>query len=117
MFTNMTTTVYVYGDWETLKKSTLIGSLRSDTDMLKNKEHFSFNYDDSWLMSSYAQKVDPDLKLYSGYQHSADEKNFRIFLDSCPDRWGRLLMNRREAIKARQENRKAGPLNEIPQSS
>ena len=31
---------------------------------------------------------------------------FGIFSDSCPDRWGRLLMKRREAILAREENRK-----------
>ena len=29
-----------------------------------------------------------------------------MFSDSCPDRWGRLLMKRREAIKARNEKRK-----------
>jgi len=81
--------------------------------MLRNKEHFSFSYNDSWLTSTHAQKIDPALKLYSGNQHNADEKNFRAFLDSCPDRWGRLLMNRREAIKARRENRKAAQLNEI----
>ncbi len=35
-----------------------------------------------------------------------DEKiNFGIFLDSSPDRWGRVLMRRREALIARMENR------------
>lgn len=30
---------------------------------------------------------------------------FGFFTDSCPDRWGRLLMTRREAIEAKEENR------------
>ena len=25
------------------------------------------------------------------------KSNFGVFLDSCPDRWGRVLMDRREA--------------------
>jgi serine/threonine-protein kinase HipA len=33
-------------------------------------------------------------------------KNFGIFLDSAPDRWGRVLMQRRENARARQEKRK-----------
>ncbi|HEX7763195.1 MAG TPA: HipA domain-containing protein, partial [Cellvibrio sp.] len=35
------------------------------------------------------------------------------FLDSCPDRWGRMLMKRREAIIARQEERRPRVLNEV----
>lgn len=31
---------------------------------------------------------------------------FGLFSDSCPDRWGRLLMKRKEAIVAKEENRK-----------
>lgn len=34
-----------------------------------------------------------------------DQENFDLFLDSAPDRWGRFLMNRREAQLAREENR------------
>ena len=89
----------------------LVGILRST--FTKAKEHFSFSYNNDWLQSEYAQKIDPDLNLYSGEQHSEDSKNFRVFLDSCPDRWGRLLMKRREAIIARQEQRRPSVLNEI----
>ena len=50
-----------------------------------------------WLESKYAQVIDPDLQLYSGTQYLDDKKNnFGIFLDSSPDRWGRVLMKRRE---------------------
>ena len=107
----MHTEIYVFADWEEFSKPMLVGILRSA--IVKNKEHFSFNYDSKWLQSEHAQKVDPDLHLFSGEQHSQDSKNFRVFLDSCPDRWGRLLMKRREAIIARQENRRPNVLNEI----
>jgi len=88
----------------------LIGVLRSD--VVKGKEHFSFAYDEVWLQSKFAQQIDPELYLYAGNQHSQGQQNFRIFLDSCPDRWGRLLMKRREAVIARQEARKPNVLNE-----
>lgn len=107
----MNTEIYVYADWEDFVEPTLVGTLRSAVS--KNKEHFSFSYDNAWLQSPNAQKVDPDLSLYSGEQHSTDSNNFRTFLDSCPDRWGRLLMKRWEAIVARQEDRRARVLNEI----
>lgn len=107
----MSIEVYVYADWEEFDKPALVGTLRST--LIKRKEHFGFSYDGGWLQSSFAQKIDPELKLYSGEQHSEDSKNFRVFLDSCPDRWGRLLMNRREAIKARQESRRPDVLKEI----
>ncbi len=107
----MSTEVYVFADWEDFDEPILVGTLRSSA--IKNKEHFSFSYDEAWLQSSFAQKIDPDLNLYSGEQHSGDSRNFRTFLDSCPDRWGRLLMKRREAIVARQEERRPKVLNEI----
>ena len=103
--------IYVFADWEEFDKPTLVGTLRSS--IIKGKEHFSFSYDNDWLLSPYAQKIDPELNLYSGEQHSDNSKNFRTFLDSCPDRWGRLLMKRREAIIARREERRPNVLNEI----
>lgn len=107
----MKTEVYVFADWDDFVEPELVGTLRSA--LSKNKEHFSFSYAPAWLKSPNAQKIDPDLELYSGEQHSNDANNFRSFLDSCPDRWGRLLMKRREAIIARQEDRRPRALNEI----
>lgn len=107
----MSTETQVYADWEEFDEPRLVGTLRSS--VTKNKEHFSFSYDKSWLMSPFAQKIDPDLNLFAGEQHSKDSNNFRVFLDSCPDRWGRLLMKRREALVARQENRKPRVFHEI----
>lgn len=107
----MSDEVFIFADWEQFDEPTLVGTLRSTT--IKSKEHFSFAYADAWLDSEFVQQVDPDLQLYRGEQHAEDSKYFRAFLDSCPDRWGRLLMKRREAVQAHQENRRARVLNEI----
>ncbi|MDH5731974.1 MAG: type II toxin-antitoxin system HipA family toxin [Gammaproteobacteria bacterium] len=107
----MSIEVYVFADWEEFKKPALIGTLRSD--IARGKEHFSFSYDEEWLQSKFVQQIDPELQLYTGDQHSHEQHNFRVFLDSCPDRWGRLLMKRREAVYARQHGRKAKVLTEI----
>ncbi|QOF68483.1 type II toxin-antitoxin system HipA family toxin [Actinobacillus sp. GY-402] len=102
--------VYVFADWIGLDEPTLVGTLNADK--IKGKEHFRFAYDEHWLKTS-AQQIDPDLHLFRGEQHSQNTQNFRIFLDSCPDRWGRLLMKRREAFKANQEQRRPNQLGEI----
>jgi serine/threonine-protein kinase HipA len=74
---------------------------------VKGRGVFSFEYNNSWLKSSFAQIMDPDLQLFSGPQYlPLGKKNYGLFMDSSPDRWGRLLMDRREAITARLEDRK-----------
>lgn len=97
--------IYVYADWLGLTGPIIMGVLHSD--LLKSKEIFSFEYDVDWLQSAHAQLLDPDLQLYSGIQYLNDQQkqNFGIFLDSSPDRWGRVLMRRRESALAREENR------------
>jgi serine/threonine-protein kinase HipA len=104
--------ILVYADWIGLKENpTLLGKLYST--LVRGNEVFSFEYSDKWLNSKFAQVIDPDLHLYSGTHYLDDKKNnFGIFLDSSPDRWGRLLMKRREAILARSESRKARNLME-----
>lgn len=102
--------IYVFADWEPFSQPELVGIL--STDVVRGKEHFRFRYDEKWLFSDYAQQIDPALQLYAGEQYSDHAQNFHIFLDSCPDRWGRLLMKRREAALAAQENRKPALLTE-----
>lgn len=105
----MKRTIYVYADWKELHEPTLIGELYSER--LRGKEVFSFAYDKEWLQSDYAYQLDPDLGLYEGIQYLNDEKsNFGLFLDSSPDRWGRVLMKRRESALARKEERKPNKL-------
>lgn len=103
--------ILVYADWAGIKKPTLMGILYSE--IARGKETFSFEYSEEWLQSKFAQVIDPDLTLYSGPQYLDDKKNnFGIFLDSSPDRWGRVLMKRREAILAREEKREQKTLME-----
>ena len=100
----MSKNIFVYGDWESLEQPTLIGLL--NVDLLKGKEIFSFEYDSEWLKTQKFSFFDPDLQLYKGRQYTQQNKElFGFFTDSCPDRWGRLLMTRREAIEAKEENR------------
>ena len=97
--------ILVYADWIELPDMMQMGILR--TQISKGEEIFSFEDSKKWLESGYAQDIDPDLKLFTGPQYLNDEKpNFGIFLDSSPDRWGRMLMKRREAIKEREVGEK-----------
>jgi len=96
--------IYVYAHWQELDDSFLIGTLYSER--LKGNEVFSFEYDEEWLRNGPSQLLDPNLQLYSGLHFLGEnQNNFGIFLDSSPDRWGRILMRRREAAVARNENR------------
>jgi serine/threonine-protein kinase HipA len=100
--------IYVYADWHGLGGPQLMGVLLADR--VRGNEVFSFEYDKSWLDSGERYFLDPDLMHYSGPQYTAEKKvNFGIFLDSSPDRWGRVLMRRREALMAR--------INEKPQKN
>ena len=86
--------VRVYADFAGLKGPRLMGHLSMDR--VRGKEIFSFEYAGDWLSGGLAQQLDPELQLFEGKQYLRDAKlNFGIFLDSSPDRWGRLLMRRR----------------------
>ncbi|MFC5522160.1 type II toxin-antitoxin system HipA family toxin [Polaromonas jejuensis] len=65
----------------------------------------SFEYTREWLGNGRRFLLDPRLDLYAGEQHSAHARGFGIFLDSAPDRWGRVLMERREASQAKKQRR------------
>ncbi|WP_420386362.1 type II toxin-antitoxin system HipA family toxin [Roseivirga sp.] len=99
--------ILVYAHWESLEGPQLVGVLSSDR--VRGNEVFSFSYHQDWLNNRYAQVIDPDLQLFSGRQYLAEgaKPNFGVFTDSSPDRWGRVLMRRREAAMARQEQRAA----------
>ncbi len=101
----MKRTIYVYFDNLEFEQPQFIGELYSE--QLRGKEIFSFSYDTDWLRSNNSFHLDPDLGFFQGIQYLSDEKpNFGLFLDSSPDRWGRVLMKRREAALARKEERK-----------
>jgi serine/threonine-protein kinase HipA len=104
------TKIWVYADWDFLEEAQLMGFLTSQR--VRGKEIFSFEYTESWVnYQNPILSLDPNLGFYKGKQYLPDEKNnFGIFLDSSPDRWGRLLMRRREAWQAKQERREESTL-------
>lgn len=103
--------IYVYENWSA-ETPILMGKLY--VSYVRGKEQFAFAYDNTWLTSESANfHLDPDLLLYNGRQYAPmDKVLFGVFADSCPDRWGRILMKRRETLQARKENRKPNVLGE-----
>jgi len=104
--------VGVYAGWHPIEAPLLLGHLAySDS---SRGGVFSFSYDKAFLTSPYRLQIDPMLTLHTGelYNDEAD-KNFRAFLDSSPDRWGRILMQRRAAIEARKGIRANSRLTEL----
>lgn len=103
--------IYVYENWMAAEPSRM-GCLF--VDYPRGKETSSFEYDPTWLKNHPGRfALDPDLQLFNGRQYTPiDKPLFGLFSDSCPDRWGRLLMKRREAILAKKEGRKPRELSE-----
>jgi serine/threonine-protein kinase HipA len=96
--------ISVSAHWQGMENPFLMGVLHSDR--LKGKEIFSFEYNGEWLENGPSQLLDPNLQMYSGLHYlNEDQESFGMFLDSSPDRWGRILMRRREAALARIEGR------------
>ena len=104
-------TIYVYADWPA-DGPVLVGRLFSSES--RGKEVFSFEFDKAWLRRPEAQyTLDPDLLFHTQRQFvPSDKPVFGVFADSCPDRWGRRLMQRREAIIAKRADRKPRRLSE-----
>ena len=97
-------TIYVYEGF-TDGKDNLMG--RMFVQEGRGTENLSFEFDELWLSKNNLNLVlDPDLQLYQGRQYPVNKTIFGIFADSSPDRWGRVLMQRRERIYAGQEGRK-----------
>lgn len=103
--------IQVYADWLELQGPKLMGIL--SVSHTRGNTVFTFAYDKAWLDAKFAQNLDPSLQFYSGPQYlEKGKKNFGVFMDSSPDRWGRVLMDRREALMAKKEGRNISPLYE-----
>ncbi|MCD6543289.1 MAG: HipA domain-containing protein [Flavobacteriaceae bacterium] len=103
--------IYVYAHWKGLPEPQLMGVLAAH--YAKGRKAFSFEYDKEWLKSKYQILIDPDIQFYSGPQFPNKKENFGIFLDSMPDTWGRVLMQRRATHEAKSKDKKARTLYEI----
>ena len=72
----------------------------------------SFEYARSWLERPGSFSVDPSLPLVPGETFASDGGLPGILSDTVPDRWGRRLLERREAADARHEKRTARSLDD-----
>ncbi len=104
-------TIYVYFDDFRVEMPILIGKLFAQPS--RGKEIFSFEFASEWLQTPYCRLLDPDLQLFCGRQYIEESKiNFGVFTDSAPDRWGRVLLERRESIRAKEEQQSRRRLTE-----
>jgi serine/threonine-protein kinase HipA len=73
----------------------------------------AFECDAQWLGRD-AFLLDPRLGLWGGEQHPpAGATAFGIFMDRARDRWGRVLLERRETLASQREDRPQLPLFEM----
>ena len=101
-------TIYVYDDFSE-ERPILMGTLY--VNIIKGGESYSFEYDKGWLKkTSLKLTLDPELMPYSGRQYPSGKNIFGLFADASPDRWGRVLMNKRERILAEKDGRKPSKL-------
>lgn len=103
------TMIGVYADWDGLLQPQRLGILNSRR--TRAQETFEFQYDPAALVHPIIgrQVLDPRIVLFEGPQYpTAPQDRFGVFADSSPDRWGRLLMDRRLARDIRDGIRPAG---------
>lgn len=103
-------TIYVYDSFseDTPRR---LGTLY--VDVIRGGESYSFQYDDAWLKSTgLTISLDPDLCSFSGRQYPGGKGIFGVFSDASPDRWGQMLMRKRERILAAKEGRKPQKLHD-----
>lgn len=96
--------LWVYGDFDWLKEVELIGELSFEN--IRSSETYGFQYSREWLKNHSDILLSDDINNYPGMQYTQAGKDiFGCFSDSLPDRWGRMLLNRKEQILANEENR------------
>ena len=101
----MSDALEVWLDADLIDERCRVGTLAHDRGTVR------FAYDPAWLQHPLSFALDPDLSLGEGvYYPKPEQGNFRIFDDSAPDRWGQMLMKRREALSAKDEGRAARTL-------
>lgn len=97
-------TIYCYLD-DIYNGRLYIGNLYVQNE--RGKEIYAFEWSKDYLAGG-RHKLFLDPQIYEdiyGRQYAGD-RFFGMFADSCPDRWGRLLMKRRENLLAKEEGRR-----------
>jgi len=96
--------ITVYADFDFLSASQEIGILGYEH--VRGKDHFVFEYSREWLKRYGGILLSGDLMNVPSLQHPRGNDNvFGFVKDSFPDRWGRLLLDRRERLTAQSEGR------------
>ena len=96
--------LYVYADFDFLPKAEKIGVLSCQ--QVRGKDHFTFTFSDEWLSNHGDTLLSGDIMNVKGVQHPRQGQSVFGFVgDSFPDRWGRLLLDRRERLAAQEERR------------
>ena len=82
----------------------LVGELGYES--LRGSDSYAFKFDNDWLRQYGSLFLSADINNYPGQQYTQPGRDiFGCFSDALPDRWGRLLLNRREQILAAEERR------------
>lgn len=103
-------TILVYDDFSS-DSPMLLGTLY--VDVVKGGESYSFEYNEKWLkVTGLTVTLDPELMPFGGRQYPNGKAIFGLFADASPDRWGRVLMTKRERLLAAKESRKPRKLND-----
>lgn len=102
--------VEVWLDEPRLAERVLVGHLYRSR--ARSGETVRFEYSGNWLAHPHAFEIDPEARLNAGPQYASAgaDQLLGVFQDSSPDRWGKLLMDRREAIEAREQGRRVHTL-------
>ena len=96
--------ITVYADFDFLASTQEIGTLGYER--VRGKDHFVFEYAHEWLKQHGGIVLSGDLMNVPSLQHPrGTDSVFGFVKDSFPDRWGRLLLDRRERLKAQAEGR------------
>ena len=96
--------ITVYADFDFLSAPQEIGILGYEH--VRGKDHFVFEYSHQWLKKYGGILLSGDLMNVPSLQHPRGNDNvFGFVKDSFPDRWGRLLLDRRERLIAQSEGR------------
>ena len=96
--------ITVYADFDFLSVPQEIGILGYEH--VRGKDHFVFEYSRQWLKKYGGILLSGDLMNVPSLQHSrGNDHVFGFVKDSFPDRWGRLLLDRRERLTALAEGR------------
>ena len=96
--------IIVFADFDFLASTQEIGTLGYEH--VRGKDHFIFEYSRDWLKQHGGLVLSGDLLNVPAQQHPRGvDSVFGFVKDSFPDRWGRMLLDRRERLTAQSDGR------------